>query len=560
MAADLSAVYTALRNADATGDAAGAQQLAAYIKSQSGPSLAQSNPGEYDPNSPEYQANYGATSGMGTTDKVLAGAGKAFVDTGRGLGQFVGAESRQDVADSRALDAPLMATGAGKIGNLIGNIAVTAPALAIPGVATVRGAALLGGALGAAQPSTSTQETLTNTGLGALTGGAGQKLAGMAAGRLASRTAEADALAAQNAERDAVWKEARAVGYSAPPTALKASATNTVLESVAGKAATRQGLSAKNAAVTNAGVREDLGLAKNAPITRQVLKSVRATAGKAYQDVKNALASGFKSDTQYGADLDAIQSGIVDLEKAYPGISSQANPEVEALIKSVRVAEHSGPEAIGLSKFLRSEAKNNYQAAFGQNGNPTKLALSRAQTAAAGALEDLIERTLQKSGQGDLSTAWNSARTTIAKSYQAEGALKGGNVSAAKLAQQMQKGKPVSGRMGLAARFADHFEEAAKLPKSGVGVSKLGASLVGAGAVGGIALGSPAALLGSLAIPATSYATRAGILSRAGQNLLANPSYAPGMIGTGTLNSLKALGRTAIPAGMTTNALVQSAQ
>ena len=479
-------------------------------------------------------------------DRGLAGAGKAVEDTVRGIGQYTGLESRKDVEDSRERDSALMKTTAGKVGNIAGNIAITAPALAIPGVNTVRGAALLGTALGASQPSTSTRETIMNTGLGGLTGAAGQavggKLAQAAKNSLVAREAAATAAKTQNAERDAVWQQARAVGYTAPPTALRPNAANTALESVSGKIATRQGAAARNAEVTNTLTRQDLGIAPNTAITRTVLKGVRKVAGKAYQDVKDALKPGFKSDGYYTQDLDAIQGGIVDLEKAYPGISKQANPDVQALVDSARVATHNGPEAVALSKFLRSQAKSNYRAAFGPNADPGKMALATAQTRVAGALEDLIERTLKNGGQQDLSDAWHAARTTIAKSYQAEGALKGGKISAAKLALQLQRGKPVTGGMGLAARFADHFPEVTMAPKSGVGVSKLAAWGAAMMEGAGIAFHSPGAMLTGAAIAGTPYATRAAILGRAGQRILANPSYRPGMIGTAARQGLRALG------------------
>ena len=80
-------------------------------------------------------------------EKALAGAGKAFVDTGRGLGELVGAESPQDIADARQNDQALMDSGWGKTGNFIGQ---GAQFLAAGGAA---GAALKGAtALGAAAP------------------------------------------------------------------------------------------------------------------------------------------------------------------------------------------------------------------------------------------------------------------------------------------------------------------------------------------------------------------------------------------------------------------------
>lgn len=105
-------------------------------------------------------------------DRSLAGAGKAMVDLGRGAGQLVGAVSRQDIEDSRKIDAPLMNTTAGKVGNFAGNVAMLAPTALIPGANTVTGGATIGALTGLLQPSASTEETQLNVGLGGLAGGA----------------------------------------------------------------------------------------------------------------------------------------------------------------------------------------------------------------------------------------------------------------------------------------------------------------------------------------------------------------------------------------------------
>jgi hypothetical protein len=74
------------------------------------------------------------------------------------------------VADSRKLDAPLMSTKAGKAGQIVGTAADLLPAAFIPGAGTMAGAAAIGAGSGLLQPSTSTGETLMNTGLGAAAG------------------------------------------------------------------------------------------------------------------------------------------------------------------------------------------------------------------------------------------------------------------------------------------------------------------------------------------------------------------------------------------------------
>ena len=110
------------------------------------------------------------TVGMSTSERLLAGVGKAFVDTGRGVGQILGMVSDEDIQEARRLDAPLMNTTAGKIGNFGGHISVAAPAMFIPGANTVAGAGLIGAAQGFVQPTAGDESRLVNTAIG---GGAG---------------------------------------------------------------------------------------------------------------------------------------------------------------------------------------------------------------------------------------------------------------------------------------------------------------------------------------------------------------------------------------------------
>lgn len=127
------------------------------------------------------QERYDPTEGMSTMDKLLAGVGKGMTDVGRGVGQMFGLVSREDIKESRARDAALMNTGAGKVGNVAGSIAALAPTMLIPGAGTLGGASAIGAATGLAAPSESTEETLKNTLLGGGLG-AGANVAGRALG------------------------------------------------------------------------------------------------------------------------------------------------------------------------------------------------------------------------------------------------------------------------------------------------------------------------------------------------------------------------------------------
>ena len=116
-----------------------------------------------------------------TLNNALAGMGKSFVDTARGIGQKVGLVSTDDVAKSRVLDAPLMATRAARVGNIAGAVAQAAPLAFVPGANSLAGAAVGGAAYGFAQPSTGAGELASNTVMGGLGGGAGN-VVGRAAG------------------------------------------------------------------------------------------------------------------------------------------------------------------------------------------------------------------------------------------------------------------------------------------------------------------------------------------------------------------------------------------
>ena len=132
-----------------------------------------------------WAATVNPTDTMGPFDRWAAGTGKGMTDLARGAGERLGIVSPDDIAASRQQDAPLMATSAGKVGNITGKVATALPATLIPGANTLVGAALLGGAQGALEPTTADESVLKNIASGAAGGGLGYgagKVIGAAAG------------------------------------------------------------------------------------------------------------------------------------------------------------------------------------------------------------------------------------------------------------------------------------------------------------------------------------------------------------------------------------------
>jgi hypothetical protein len=179
-----------------------AQGSAAPTREDRMAAMKASNPGEYDPASPEWQAKYGATSGMSNLDLGLAGAGKAVADTGRGVGQLIGRgldlvttpkrsvsdlvtggagstlsqrlglPQYEDVADARQRDAALMDTGAGHAGNIGGNVLMTL----VPGGALKGAATGLGALQGARAGNTAAQILRASAPAGSILNRAGQAM------------------------------------------------------------------------------------------------------------------------------------------------------------------------------------------------------------------------------------------------------------------------------------------------------------------------------------------------------------------------------------------------
>lgn len=190
-------VVAAIRNADAAGDSASVRKLGAALQQMQKQSridkLKQDNPAEYDPESPEFKAKNDPTNGMSTTDKLRAGAGKAFADTGRGVGQLlrkvmpdkaadaIGLPTQTDIDEAKKRDATLMNTGAGQFGNIGGNVALALPAAFIPGANTIVGSGLIGAGMGFIQPVASDESRLKNTAVGGAMGVAAPVVARTAA-------------------------------------------------------------------------------------------------------------------------------------------------------------------------------------------------------------------------------------------------------------------------------------------------------------------------------------------------------------------------------------------
>lgn len=380
-------------------------------------------------------------------------------------------------------------TGGASAGGMagLGGLGVRSAGGAVTGAASAGlvnpGDAKLGGMIGGALP-------------GAL------KLAG-AAGSAVGRTFRG---AKQSPELAAAVAQARQAGYVLPPTQARPSLLNRTMEGFAGKITTAQNASAKNQTVTDDLAARALGLPPGTKATPQVLEQVRAAAGQAYGAVKS---TGMVNAGQpYETAIDAI---VAPLKKAAAGFpKAKPNPLIEE-IESLKSGAFDADAAVEKVKELRDLATSAY-------GKQDKAA-GKAYKAAAGAIEDALERHLQAIGASpQVLDDFRSARQLIAKTYSVGGASNAatGSVDARKLASQLQRGKPLSGDLKTAAEFAARFPKAAQTVE-GMGSLPQTSPLdwVPAGALS-MATSNPLLMLGVAARPAA----RAASLSPMVQNRL----------------------------------------
>jgi hypothetical protein len=484
--------------------------------------------------------------GMSTLDQLRAGAGMGMAKIGRAVGQGVGSlidavapapqpglsnlvtgqkpptlserlgfPTQASIDEANRLDAPLSETTPGKIGSVIGQTAAVLPAVLIPGAGTYAGASAIGAGIGALTTEGGIGDRAKGAVFGAAGGAAGKglgDLVGFGFDTLAARRAAAQTA---NAGRDAAAVQARNAGYVLPPADTNPTITNEILNGLSGKIKTAQTASAQNQGVTNTLAKTAVGAPLDQPLSVAALGQIRTQAGKAYDAVGNA-----GTITPGKAYTDALDAIVAPYVKAAQGFPNAKPSPVIAAIDALRSPQFDAGSAVSQIKSLRADADAAYSA-----GNSD---LGRALKSGAGALEDAIDAHLVgTNAPADLLSNFRNARQLIAKTYSIQKGLNDttGDVAAKALANQLAKGKPLSGDLltigQTAAAFPKATQALTEAPKQLSPLDFMGALMAGT------ASGHPAAALGVLARPAV----RSAILSAPYQAGMGVPSYQGGLLG-----------------------------
>lgn len=479
------------------------------------------------------------TADMSTFDKIASGAGAAITDLGLGLkqrfdegaaylerklgGQAINkalglpnasdvlANTNAEVANKRTIDAPLVSSGAGRVGSIGGKVLAAIPASFIPGGQTLAGSALSGAAFGAAEPTLEGESALKNATVGAAGGAVGfgvGKGIGAVAGKVSQRLATK---VAQSQMLDDAIANARDAGYAIPPSQSNPnSVVANVLDIAAGgRPKMAQAAAIKNQGVTNSLAAKALGLPEGTPLNNSVLDQVRRDAfTNGYAPVR--AAGDVTPGPAYTQALDAIEQASKGASRSFP---NAVKNEIPDMVDSLRVGKFDAGDGLQMSQILRDAADKAY--ASGDK------ALGKANRDASKAIEDAIEEHLQSVGMPDALAAFRDARKLIAKTYTVQKGLNDttGNVSAKAIATQLKKGKPLTDELEAIGRAAQLPGNSLRDMMYATPAGSQHESVLSTG--GAIASHNPL-LLG---IPAARSGLRSLMLSDAVQKVIPAPSY-----------------------------------
>ncbi len=251
---------------------------------------------------------------------------------------------------------------------------------------------------------------------------------------------------------------ARDAGYQVPgsartPENKPASRVGSVVEAAAGRGPMARRHNLKDDTRVEEGIRKDLGLPANTPLTNTAFNAIMDDAGKIYDGVKAALPKLKWTDKLQKA-VDAVGEARRNnpLLNEAPDVSqlrAQVGNVVEADTGAVLKAAQDYRDTArllreGISKAEKPEIQTQKAAAFREM---------------AKVLEQALDESLQASGRPDLIPSLNNARTRMAKTHQAREAVSGKKRPGVALMDMKQAGEFLSGEMELA---ADVFRD--KLP------------------------------------------------------------------------------------------------
>ena len=277
-----------------------------------------------------------------------------------------------------------------------------------------------------------------------------------------------------NAERDAILKEASKVGISHVP--------ESKLADYANRPKLLDAVDSANRTKVNQMARATLGLPKESLLNVPTLKALREEAyTKGYLPLKNLGRNALYADpvtgqNPYIEDLIAIRNTYSGSAGSFPDAVPK---QLDELVDKYVVSDMDAADVVDKVRQLRSEAT---KALNSPASTPEGEQIAFAKKEIADALENELERQAVQAGIPSLVDNYKAARKQIAKSHLVEDAMDPASevVNPEKLAKLYVKGVPIDGDLATAAKFyaldygrrgAAHNEPISHFYKAAAGMS-----------------------------------------------------------------------------------------
>lgn len=299
---------------------------------------------------------------------LLAGIGGGMTGLYLGAKQRLGMAKPEEIEQHRQAMQGLRSTTAGTIGDIGGQIAAAVPAAFIPGANTYTGAALIGGGLGALQPTMENESVVENAALGAAGGVigkyAGDKLLKFLRGRNAGMENQlamqsGEELAGLNQPTQDLLKKGQSMGFKSTPGQASGSKTlqkfEAALESNPFTSGVFDDIKTHNAGVLNRVTAKSIG--ENSDyVNATVLEQAKDRIGAVYKMVADKNVRAIPAD-DFASAMRNIDSSLEGLLPA--NVSFIDNPLVKNFIDVAQKGQATGEQLQQIaSKLGKAAAKN----------------------------------------------------------------------------------------------------------------------------------------------------------------------------------------------------------
>lgn len=366
---------------------------------------------------------------------------------------------QSEIDEMKRLEKPLMNTGGGMVGRIIGTAGVGAPLLAVPGANTLVGSGLVGAGMGLTEPVASDESGAENAGLGLLGGGLGYaagKALGAVATPIKSRLGKVATGVADYAKR---------LGIDLSPAQATGSRALHALESAmdylpftSGKQTTRR---IANNKVFNRELAQTFG-ENTDTITPETIRTASDRIGNVFRDIskRNTVAA----DAKFMKDIEAVKkeySRTLDSSKRQI-LYNYIDDILKTADKGARVNRGGGGKH--LKGFIPGEKYQTFRSQLSSQGDAASdVYFGRALKGIRGALDDAMERSVSETD----AAAWQVAR----KQWQAMKTVKplaekaiDGNVSPALLLERVRANYPDLTKTGDMSKLAELGQTFLKQP------------------------------------------------------------------------------------------------